>query len=131
MVTNRRFARSKAGKREDIGIFVRSSWEANFSRYLNWLQDRGEIVRWEYEPQIFRFPVKRGNKSYTPDFKVWLTDTEYEWREVKGWMDDASRIKLRRFALHFPEESARLELIDSAAYRQLEKEYSAEIAGWE
>lgn len=120
------------GKRADLGgQFFRSAWESNYARYLNHLKTIGAIYDWEYEPLAFFFPVKRGNKGYLPDFRVWITPTEYEWHEVKGYMDNASRIKLRRFALHHTEESARLRLIDRVAYRAIEKEFSSQLAGWE
>lgn len=134
MATRGRFTggRSKVGKRDDLNnVFFRSAWEANYARYLNYLVEKGEIVRWEYEPQKFEFPVKRGNRSYLPDFRVWVTDDEYAWHEVKGYMDDASRIKLRRFELHHPNESARLQLIDRAVYKEITKEFSEVIPGWE
>lgn len=124
--------RSKVGKRADLGgIFMRSAWEANYARVLNLRIKEGEIVRWEYEPRIFPFPVKRGNRAYTPDFKVWYPDGHYEWHEVKGYMDDASKIKLRRFALHWPDESAVLKLIDRPIYMALKKEYENTLEGWE
>lgn len=124
--------RAKTGKRPEIGpMNFRSAWEANYARLLNLWVSTGEIVSWEYEPQVFRFPVKRGNKGYLPDFKVHTTNGDYEWHEVKGYMDDASRIKLNRFALHHPAESIRLVLIDKTAYRALEAEYRHQIAGWE
>ena len=32
------YSRSKSGRRDDLGgLFVRSSWEANYARYLNFL----------------------------------------------------------------------------------------------
>lgn len=130
-MATRRFA-AKNGRRPDLGDkFFRSSWEANYARYLNHLIDIEEIVRWEYEPRHFQFPVKRGNKSYLPDFKVWTTLTDYEWHEVKGYMDSASVIKLRRFKLHFPEEYARFKLIDKSVYYVIKELYSAGLDGWE
>lgn len=134
MATRGRFTggRSKTGKRADLGgQFFRSAWEANYARYLNHLVATGAISEWEYEPQVFYFPVKRGNKGYLPDFRVWTTDTEYEWHEVKGYMDDASRIKLRRFALHHPAESAVLKLIDRVAYTAIKKNFADILDGWE
>lgn len=98
------------------------------------LMDRvktGEIVSWEYEPQVFTFPVKRGNRHYTPDFRVWYPNGDYEWLEVKGYMDDASRIKLRRFALHHPVEAALLKLIDRPVYMALKAAYGDVLEGWE
>lgn len=124
--------RSKVGKRADLdNQFFRSAWEANWARYLNHLVEEGSIVRWEYEPHRFEFPVKRGNKAYLPDFRVWLTDTEYEWHEVKGYMDNDSKIKLRRFALHHPDESAKLKIIDRPVYQETAKEYADSLEGWE
>jgi len=120
------------GRRADLnGQFFRSAWEANWARYLNHLVAQGEILRWEYEPERFEFPVKRGNKAYLPDFRVWLSESDYEWHEVKGYMDDASRIKLRRFALHHPAESARLKVIDRSVYQEKAKEFADQLPGWE
>jgi hypothetical protein len=124
--------RAKVGRRADLGdVFFRSSWEANYARYLNWLIACGDVVSWEFEPEQFRFPVKRGIKVYTPDFKVHLPDGRYEWHEVKGWMDDASRIKLKRFALHHAHESVRLKLIDRDVYQQIKRDFADRLPEWE
>lgn len=124
--------RSKVGKRADLeGQFFRSAWEANTARYLNRLIELGKVVRWEYEPEPFFFPVKRGNKGYLPDFRVWFPNGTYEWWEVKGYMDDASRIKLKRFALHHTEESLKLRLIDRTAYMAIKAEFENVLEGWE
>jgi hypothetical protein len=124
--------KSKAGKRADLGDqFFRSAWEANYARYLNHLISEGAVERWEFEPQPFFFPVKRGNKGYLPDFRVWYPDGSYEWHEVKGYMDDASRIKLKRFALHHTGESLKLKLIDRAAYMAIKAEFENKLEGWE
>src|SRR3989304_501889 len=74
----------KSGVRADLGIFVRSAWEANISRYLNFLKARKMIDRWEYEPQRFDFPIRRGTNTYLPDFKVWKTVDTYEGWGVEG-----------------------------------------------
>lgn len=113
------------------GQMYRSGWERNVARYLNHLIQQGVVDRFEYEPERFPFPVKRGNKSYLPDFKVWYPDGTYEWWEVKGYMDDASRIKLKRFALHHTEESLKLKLIDRPAYMKIKAEYENVLEGWE
>ncbi len=124
--------RSRVGKRETLGgLFVRSSWEHNFCLILMDRVKRGEIASWEYEPQKFSFPVKRGNKAYVPDFKVWYPDGSYRWVEIKGYMDSDSRIKLTRFALHFPEESMKLDLIEKPAYMALKAEFEHKLVGWE
>ena len=46
---------SRGGIRKDLGIYVRSSWEANYARYLNFLKKSGAILRWEFEPTEFEF----------------------------------------------------------------------------
>ena len=117
------------GVRADLGFYVRSAWEANYARMLNWRKERGEVVRWEYEPETFEFPIKRGNRSYIPDFKVWYPDGHYEWHEVKGYMDAASKTKLKRFAKYYPNE--KLVLIDSKMYRAMARVLSGIIPNWE
>lgn len=82
------YSRGRGGKREDLGnIYFRSRYEANYARYLNFLMANGcEIVKWEYEPDTFWFnKIKRGVRSYTPDFKVFLNNGQVEYHEVKGW----------------------------------------------
>lgn len=118
------------GKRADLGgLYVRSSWEANYARYLNWLQKNGEIECWEYEPDTYEFPVKRGNRSYTPDFKIFYSDGTYEYHEVKGYMNSHSAVKLKRMAKYYPDE--KLILIDSEVYKALAKDMRLIIKNWE
>lgn len=117
------YSRTKSGKRADLNnVFFRSAWEANVARYFNFLG-----LRWEYEPRVFYFEgVKRGTMSYTPDF--YLVDRDL-WVEVKGWMDNKSKVKLKRFAKYYPNEN--LEIIGQREYREIEKNYSALILHWE
>lgn len=128
--TENTYSRTKSGRRDDLGgLYVRSAWEANYARYLSWLVERGEIASWEYEPRTFEFPVKRGNRSYTPDFRVVLPAGIVEWHEVKGWMDDNSRVKLKRFAKHYPDET--LVLVGEAEYRAIARSVAPLIPNWE
>lgn len=59
----------------------------------------GKISEWMYEPETFEFPVKRGSKFYTPDFKVFMPDGTVEYHEVKGYMDQrsASNVEVARW----------------------------------
>lgn len=110
-------------------FYARSSWEANYGRYLQWLKDRGEILDWEHEPQRFTFDkIKRGNNSYLPDFKVYKTDGSHEWHETKGFNDSVSKTKIKRFKFYYPEE--KLVLIDSTIYNQIKNNLSRMIPGW-
>ena len=115
-----RYSRAKVGKRKDLGIYVRSSWEANFARYLNWMKIHGDIKKWEYEADTFDFPVKRGTRFYTPDFKVWEKDGKINYYEVKGWMTQKGQTALNRMAKYYPH----IQIILIA-----KKEYN-EIAKW-
>lgn len=117
------------GYRPDIGMYVRSGWEANYARYLNLLKEREEIYDWEYEPETFDFPIKRGNTRYTPDFRVWFSEFIYEWNEVKGWLDQDSKVRIKRFKKYYPHEPFRL--IDAPVYRKIEAEFASEISEWE
>ena len=124
------YSRCRRGTREDLGFFVRSRWEANYARYLKWLEANGQIAAWKYEPTTFRFEgVSRGPYTYKPDFLVIEKDGTRAYHEVKGWMDSASRSRLKRFAKFYPDE--RIVVIDQAAYRQIERKLSSVIRHWE
>jgi len=129
MQTNRHT--NHIGKREDLNnLFVRSSWEANYARYLNWLVGLGEIKSWEYEPEEFEFKtIKKGNRFYIPDFKVTNNDGSIEYHEVKGYMDADSKTKLKRMAKYYPE--IKLVLIDKPVYLELHKQLKNLIPNWE
>ena len=121
--------RAKSGTRADLGLYVRSRWEANYARYLNWLKAKGQIAAWEYEPDTFWFEaIKRGTRSYTPDFKVTENDGRVVYHEVKGWMDAKSATKLKRMAKYYPE--VRVIVIDQAAYQAIAK-WRRLIPDWE
>ena len=125
------YSRCKRGRRPDLGnAFFRSKWEANYARYLRWLVSTSGIRSWAYEPQTFHFQgVMRGPYTYTPDFRVTELDGTVRWHEVKGWMDSASKGKLKRFAKHFPNET--LLVIGSKEYGQICRTLSSVIPGWE
>lgn len=121
---NKPKARHKAGRRADLdNTYFRSSWEANMARYYNFAK-----IKWEYEPKIFYFEgIKRGTTSYTPDFYL---PEEDRWVEVKGYMDDKSKVRLKRFAKYYPEEYNKLEIITKEEYNEYRK-YGRLIKGWE
>jgi len=121
---------SSGGIRSDLGIFVRSAWEANYARYLTFLVGVGEIQGWEYEAETFEFDaIKRGTRSYTPDFKVTNLDGAVEYHEVKGWMDPKSNTKLKRMARYHPDIT--IILIDKDAYYAIRRECKNLVPNWE
>jgi hypothetical protein len=125
------YSRCLRGRRDDLGdTFFRSSWEANYARYLNLLKARGEIVSWSYECRVFEFhEIKRGTRSYMPDFLVVFTDGRHEWHEVKGWMDDASRLRLARMAQYYPDE--KLVVVDKHWFASARRSIAPAIPNWE
>lgn len=69
------------------------------------MKEKGLINDWEHEPKTFWFEtIKRGVRSYLPDFKVHNPDGTHYWIEVKGYMDQRSRTKIKRFAKYYPDE---------------------------
>lgn len=110
--------------------YYRSRWEANYARYLEWMLNNGQIKDWKHEPEVFWFEkIKRGTRSYLPDFWILTNEDKDEYHEVKGWMDDRSKTKIKRMAIYHPD--IKLVIIDSKKYKALEKEFSDVIEGWE
>lgn len=117
--------RSFGGKR----CYFRSSWEANYGRYLQWIKERGEIKDWRHEPYTFWFHgVDRGCVSYLPDFKVLKDDNSHYWVEVKGYMDPKSKTKLSRMKKFYPDE---LVYVVDKNWFKANQILSGIIPGWE
>ena len=142
---------SKIGRRKDCGNqFFRSSWEANFFRYLKTLDN---VTHIEYEPTTFtywQFGHNQGTVSYTPDFKVTYQDGSYHWVEIKGgFMKPSDKTKIRRLKKYYPEEFKKLIAVTSGPntktaiffkemdveitwfYPDLNKQYKNSIPHWE
>lgn len=118
--------REIGGKRN----YYRSSWEANYARYLEWLKVKGEITEWQHEPEVFWFEaIKRGVRSYKPDFRVWENGGFSCLHEVKGWMDARSKTCLSRMKKYHPTE--KIVLIDSKHYAAIKLKMSRIVEGWE
>lgn len=111
-------------------IYFRSQWEANVGRYLQWLLERGEIQAWDHEPETFWFEaIKRGVRSYLPDFRVVEKSGSITWYEVKGYMDSKSQTKLKRMAKYNP--TVKLLVIDRRQYESIKRAVSKLIPAWE
>lgn len=121
----------KGGKRDDLdGLYVRSRWEANWARYLNFLLKHGKILNWEYEPDTFEFhTIKKGTRFYTPDFKVFELNGKINYHEIKGYLDAAGQTKLTRMKRFYPNIS--LILIQKDEYRAVARKVAAMIPFWE
>jgi hypothetical protein len=112
-------------------IYARSLWEANIAHYLQWLQEKGEIVFWQHEPRIFYFEgIKRGVTNYTPDFFVATSHMrEGYWIEVKGYMDNKSSTKIKRFKKYYPDEV--LKVIDKKWFTKNQPILKYVVPHWE
>jgi len=109
--------------------YFRSIWEANFARYLELLKVHGHIIDWEHESETFWFDgIKRGVRSYLPDFKV-TQHGPTKYYEVKGYMDSKSLTKIKRMAKYHP--SVQLIVIDSKWFAKMNKKLSPIILDWE
>ena len=126
------YSSCKSGRRDDLGgLFVRSSWEANYARYLNLLMKMGVVEHWDYEPETFWFyEIKRGVRSYKPDFRVrYKGDERLVFVEVKGWVDAKSKTKMKRMKKYYPE--VKIELVGAREYRALKAKWASAITNWE
>jgi len=96
------FSRTKAGIRKDLGIYMRSNWEANYARILNF-----ENKKWYYEKNTFNLKTeKEGTKDYIIDFTI-----KGGFVEVKGWLDKQSKKTLKMFKECYPEEFNKTTLV--------------------
>lgn len=124
--------KSTAAWREIGGkkIYARSLWEANFARYLQWQKEREEIQDWEHEPHTFWFDeIKRGVRSYKPDFLIHKIDGTKYWVEVKGFWDSKSLTKIKRMKKYHPQE--KLVCVDQNWFSQNNKKLVLIIKNWE
>jgi len=113
------------------GCYFRSSWEANWARYLNFRMRKGEVLGWEFEADTFDFPVllNDGAAFYTPDFKVRMPDGAVEYHEVKGQMSPEGKLKLSRMREFYPQITVRL--VDREVYRRVGRRFAGRLPHWE
>ncbi len=118
--TKNTFSHAKRGyyKIGNKNMYFRSLWEANYALYLVYLKKNGKIKKWEFEVDTFWFHnIKRGVRSYLPDFKIFNLDGTFEYHEVKGWMDPKSKTKLKRMKKYYPQ--VKVVVIDGPIYKDL------------
>lgn len=115
-----------AGRRN----YYRSKWEANYARYLQYQKEQKWIADWEHEPKTFWFPkIKRGVRSYLPDFRILRPDGTHYWVEVKGYMDPQSKTKLTRFKRYY--ETEEIIVISGPWFAKNNKAMKILIESWE
>jgi hypothetical protein len=100
------------GKRK----FYRSRWEYRYALYLEFMKKWRHISEWEHEPETFWFDkIKRGTNNYKPDFRVTFPSGGVEYIEVKGYMDQKSRTKIKRMAKYHPQ--IKLRVVDGSWFK--------------
>lgn len=122
----------KAGWREIGGrrTYFRSKWEANYARYLEFLKTHNQILEWEHEAEVFWFNgIKRGCVSYLPDFRVTEINNTLTYHEVKGWMDERSKTKIKRMKIYHP--NVVLKIIDAKWFKENNRTLTSIIYNWE
>lgn len=102
--------------RPDLGIKVRSSWEANVFRVLKFKQ-----IPFEYERELYSF----SDFAYLPDFFL----PENVIIEVKGFWDSESRKKI--FSLQKEHPEFKILPVDRDMYESLQNRFSPVIPNWE
>lgn len=107
----------KGGYREDLNLYVRSSWEANILRIL-----KLHKIPFIYEP--FRIIFEKELLSYTPDIY-----TPFGIIEIKGWMNERSTKQIQLFQKYYSDIP--FFIVEKKEYQQFQKEYSNIIEEWE
>lgn len=96
----------------------KSSWEVVIAKRLQELVDDGSITYWRYESKHFNFDdVKRGIRSYCPDFEVALNDGSVLFIEVKGWRMEKSMKRISMFKERYPD--VKFYMIDNDEYNKI------------
>lgn len=110
--------------------YFRSSWEANYARYLEYLKTKRKIKDWEHEKTYFWFEdSEKWRGVYLPDFEVELNSGNKEFHEVKGWYDQRSKTKISLMKKFYPEIV--LKIILQKQYKKIEEKFSSLIEDWE
>jgi len=120
-----------AGWRDIGGVrkYYRSKWEANYARFLESQKNNGDIKNWSHESHTFWFyNIKRGVRSYLPDFEVELNDGTNEYREVKGYYTRRTITIFRRMKKYYPNTTVKI--IDGEWFKN-NKNLKFFISGWE
>ena len=110
-------------------MYLKSNWEKRYALYLDFMKKHKHIVDWQYEPDTFWFDgIKRGTNNYKPDFKVEFPSGNFEYYEVKGYMDSKSLTKIKRMAKYHP--NIKLSVIDKAWFTNNGKILKKVIKDW-
>lgn len=113
--------------------FLDSNYEYDYALYLDYLYQKGTIAGWVRNQTKFGFSEEievRGKKqkSYIPDFVIFLPDGTYEIHEVKGWMNERSEIILNQFRKDY--SSLTFQVITKEDMLSLQRNFGEKLWGW-
>lgn len=98
-------------------IYFRSTWEYYYAIFLEKLKQEGKIREWLHEPECYWFNnIKRGVRSYLPDFEIIHLNGFKEVVETKGYMDSKSNTKIQRFKKYYPH--IKIRVVDAEWFKQ-------------
>lgn len=101
-----------------VDYVFKSSWEAEIGRRLQNLLCKGDILKWGYETKHFVFnDIKRGIRSYCPDFEIQMCNGENLYIEVKGWKMPQAMKRIAMFRERYP--NIKFYLIDEKEYGKI------------
>jgi len=116
----RGYTRGIGGKREDLGHYVRSRWEANICRLLKYTG-----IYYQFEPDTFKLSDGTNMYCYTPDIKI----ARRIYIEVKGWETPKARTKRLLMEEQYPE--IEIIYINEPQYKYISKLVKDIIPNWE
>ncbi len=114
------------GTRDDLGHFVRSTWEADVCRII-------KLLGGEYGYEELTIHFKKG--PHTRRYKVDIVDYDRVlsegYIEVKGWFSDKDQNKMILVKDQHPEFFSKLRFIMLSDMKILAHKYKHKILNWE
>ena len=123
--------RGKGGIREDIGHYVRSTWEANICRICNLIGRK-----YEYEKERFFINIDGQEYSYCPD--LFFEDKRYYY-EIKGHAKSANQwececkdciLNKKKMSVIGKKYNLKIKIIGNKEYKLLKKRFKKRVS-WE
>lgn len=123
--------RGKGGIRQDIGHYVRSTWEANICRVYNFVSRA-----YEYEKYRFKVVLDGIKYTYCPDIYDPKTKVYYEIkghaRSAKLWVCECVHcVKNKKLITELKKNGLNLRIIGKYEYNRFKRKFSKRIPEWE
>jgi hypothetical protein len=120
MRENRHF---KGYFRNDLNKYFRSKLEANYARFMKWMD-----IKYEYETEKCVFKLKNGETYicdfYLPEIEQYIETKGYDWK-------NKSKNKYENFKLEYPQIKWNILYQNNDEWKRITKDYSNLIPNWE